>query len=263
MDLQNLCKKVRDVAKEAAVFISEEAQNFSPESIQYKDYNNILTYVDTETEKQLVFGLRQLLPEAGFIAEEGTASEMTGDYMWYIDPLDGTTNFSHGLPIYAISIGLTYKGQIILGVVYHINKKESYYAWKDGGAYCNGQRLQVSTNNALDKSLLATGFPYYKFDELDDYMDILKDFMQKSHGLRRMGSAAIDLCYVARGRFDGFFEFNLMPWDVNAGTIIVQEAGGTVTTFDGGDDVLSGKEIVAAGPIHAEMLDVIKSKWKK
>lgn len=262
MDLQTICKRVRDVAEQAAVFIAEESKKVSLADVEYKDFNNILTYVDTETEKQLVFGLRQILPNAGFVAEEGTAPDIESDWKWYIDPIDGTTNFTHDLPVYAISIGLTYKDEIQLGVIYHINKQECYYAWKGGGAYCNGQKLSVSSNDGLNTSLLATGFPYYNFDELDDYIAIIKDFMKGTHGLRRMGSAAIDLCYVARGRFDGFFEFNLKPWDVNAGAIIVREAGGIVTTFNGDDNILSGQEIVAAGPIHADMIKVISQHWK-
>ncbi len=262
MDLQDLTTKVRDIAKQAAVFINEEVEHFDPTSIEYKDQNNsIVSYVDTETEKQLVFGLKQLLPEAGFVAEEGTGSDRTGDYMWYIDPLDGTTNFTHSLPIFSISIGLAYKGEMQLGVVYDVRGKHCYYAWKGGGSFCDGRQIKVSDQSELSKSLLATGFPYHEEPELDKFFEVMKEFMRRTHGLRRLGSAALDLCFVASGVFDGFFEFNLKPWDVAAGALIVSEAGGSISDFGGTDNYLEGNEIVAAGPIHSDMVGVIKGIW--
>lgn len=261
MDLQDLCSKVRDIAKQAAVFINEELEHANPNSVEYKDRNSIVSYVDTETEKQIVFGLRQILPEAGFVAEEGTASDKVGDYMWYIDPLDGTTNFTHGLSAYSISIGLAYKGEIQLGVVHDVRGKHTYYAVKGGGAFCDGQPISVSDQQNLNKCLLATGFPYHDDSEIDKFFEVIKAFLGQTHGIRRLGSAALDLCLVAKGVFDGFFEFNLKPWDVAAGSIIVEEAGGTISNFNNGGNILEGNEIVAAGAIHGKMIDVIKEKW--
>lgn len=262
MDLQDLSNKVRDIAKQAAVFINEEVENFDQSSIEYKgEQKSIVSYVDTETEKQLVFGLKQLIPESGFVAEEGTASDKTGDYMWYIDPLDGTTNFTHSLPIFSISIGLAYKGEMQLGVIYDVRGKHCYYATKGGGAFCDGKKISVSNQSELSKSLLATGFPYHTDKELDKFFEVMKEFMRRTHGLRRLGSAALDLCLVASGVFDGFFQFNLKPWDVAAGALIVQEAGGSISDFSGESNYLEGREIIAAGNIHPNMLEIIKENW--
>ena len=178
--------------------------------------------------------------------------------------MDGTTNFLHGLPIYAISVGLTRGNKIILGVIYHIVRQECFHAIEGGHAYCNGQIITVSHVKTLQQSLLATGFPYYHFEKQEIYLDIIKEFLEKSHGIRRLGSAAIDLAYVACGRLEGFFEYNLNPWDVAAGIFIVQQAGGTVTDFMGGNNVLFSGELCAANSgMHGEMLKIINSSWYK
>ena len=260
-DLQVLLNNTISLSKQVAAFIKHEQEQFKASSIEYKGLNDLVSFVDKEAERKLVSGLAELLPEAGFIAEEGTSSVKGDRYNWVIDPLDGTTNFIHGLPVFAISIALMDGDTVILGVVLEINRNECFYAIKGGKAFCNGQQIKVSDAPALKDSLLATGFPYYNFNKMENYLAILKDYMQKTHGLRRMGSAAVDLAYVACDRFEAFFEYNLKPWDVAAGTLIVQEAGGRVTDFKNGDDYIFGGEILAANSIHEEALEVIQQNW--
>lgn len=262
MELSKLCFQTIELAEKVGTFISKEAENFDLSKVEMKEFNNLVSYVDKEAEKQLVDGLKNILPEAGFITEEGTASHDNEEYKWIIDPLDGTTNFTHGVPAYAVSIALAKGHELLVGVVYEVNRKECFSAWKNGGAYLNGKKIQVSKADSLDKSLLATGFPYYMFDKLDTYVDILKSFMQKTHGIRRIGSAAIDLCYVACGRFEGYYEFNLNAYDVAGGAIIVQEAGGYVTDFRGGNNYFYGEEIIATNKhIHKAVLNEVKKYW--
>ncbi len=263
MDLAQICKQVIAISREAAIFIKKESKNFDLASIEYKGMNDLVSYVDRETERLLVKQLAALLPEAGFITEESEAHKALTDkpYHWIIDPLDGTTNFMHGLPVYSISIALLEGKTLVLGVVLEINRDECFYAWKGSGAFCNQLSIKVAPQDDLSESLLATGFPYRDFEQMKSYLAILNALMQKTHGLRRLGSAAVDLAYVAAGRFQGFFEYNLSPWDVAAGALIVQEAGGKVSTFSGSDDFLFGKQIVAAGAIHAQLLEVIQYHW--
>ena len=261
MDYKVVLENVRTLTKDVSGFIKRESGTFDTSRIEYKGVNDLVSYVDKESEKRLIEGLGLILPEAGFIAEEGTSKKVGEDYQWIIDPLDGTTNFTHGLPVFAISIALMKGKKIVLGVVHEINREEVFYAVEGGKAYCNDKEIHVSNVESLSQSLLATGFPYYDFNEMPKYLQVLNDFMKQTHGLRRMGSAAVDLVYVACGRFEGFFEYNLNAWDVAAGAFIVQQAGGTVTDFSGDNDFLFGREILASGIVHAEMLGVIQRNW--
>jgi myo-inositol-1(or 4)-monophosphatase len=260
MQLEQLTHHTIDIVKQASAFIQQEAARFKLDRVEYKDVNNLVSYVDKEAEKLLVDGLKKILPEASFITEEGTTGQAPDlDALnWIIDPLDGTANFVHGLPVYCVSVGLARGTEPLLGVIHEPNRDELFYAYKDGGAWCNGTRLEISKARHLNESLLATGFPYYRFDKHDRYMKILEVLMQKTHGLRRMGAAAVDLAYVAAGRFDGFYEYNLNSWDMAAGVLLVLEAGGVVTDFSGGDNYLFGGDIVAGSPVHPELLSVIK-----
>lgn len=260
MNLEILTQQTIEIVKQASSFIQREAANFKQEKVEYKDVNNLVSYVDKEAEKMLVAGLSALLPEASFVTEEGTTGQVPNPdaLNWIIDPLDGTANFVHGLPIYCVSVGLARGKQPLIGVIHEPNRDELFSGWKDGGAWCNGQRMQVSGAQHLGESLLATGFPYYLFDKHDRYMLILKTLMRQTHGLRRLGAAAVDLAYVAAGRFEGFYEYNLNSWDMAAGVLLIQEAGGIVTDFSGGDNYLFGGDIVAGGPVHSELLAVIK-----
>lgn len=264
MDLQEIEKGVIEVSKEVGEFILHEGNNFDRDRIEQKsDFNNLVSYVDKEAERKLVKRLQEILPEAGFITEEGTI-KTSGDheYNWIIDPLDGTTNFLHSLPIYSISIGLAKNNEVILGVVHEMNKNECFHAIEGRPAYCNDKVIKVSGITSLQESLLATGFPYYHLDKKEIYLEIIKEFIDKTHGIRRLGSAAIDLAYVACGRLEGYFEYNLNPWDVAAGTLIVKQAGGKVTDFKGGNNFLFGGELCAStSGVHAEMVKLIKSYW--
>ena len=261
MELEKLCSEVLVIAKEAGAFIKKEFHAFDKSKIEYKETNNLVSYVDKGAEKIIVNALQKLLPEAGFIAEEGTATHQGEDLVWIIDPLDGTTNFSHGLPIWSVSIALRKGDDALIGVVYEPNLDEMFYAWKNGGAYCNGKLIQVSQESSLSKSLIATGFPYYQFENTDTYLKILGDLMQKTHGLRRWGSAAVDLAYTACGRYEGFFEYNLNSYDVAAGLLFVTEAGGQVADFGTGQKHLSGEEVVASGKVLSELKEVIREYW--
>jgi len=261
IDLQSIVNQVIALTKEVGSFIRLEASQFDKSKIEHKGFNDLVSYVDKAAEKSLVEQLKKVLPEAGFIAEEGTSNKKGKNYNWIIDPLDGTTNFTHGLPVFAISIALTFNEEVVLGVIYEINREECFYAIKGEPACLNGNEIKVSDVNLLKNSLLATGFPYYNFDDMSKYMSILDALMQQTHGLRRMGSAAVDLAYVACGRFEGFFEYNLNAWDVAAGSLIVKQAGGRVTDFKGGDNFIFGREIVAACPLHSSLLNVIQKYW--
>ena len=264
MKLPKLCQKTVKLCEHVADFIRKEAESFNVDKVEKKGFNDLVSYVDKQAEMQLVEGLKYLFPEAGFITEEGTVNEKADEYNWIIDPLDGTTNFVHSLPIYSISVALMQNDELVLGVVYEVNKKEAFHAYKGGGAFCNEKPIKVTPAKTLSESLIATGFPYTDFGLTEDYLKVLGSFMGKSHGVRRLGSAAVDLAYVAAGRFEGFFEFNLNAWDVAAGIIIVKEAGGEVSKFTAGGDPVFGREIVASnGAIHEEMLEVIAEFWKK
>lgn len=257
-NLNQLVEQTQEVAKEVGAFIRKERQHFDVNRVEHKGFNDLVSYVDQEAERLIVDRLSVILPEAGFITEEGTNSTKGETYNWVIDPLDGTTNFIHNIPVFSVSIALMEKDELVLGVVYEVNRHECFYAIKDGGAFCNDTRIKVSEAPDLSASIIATGFPYYNFDLIDRYLATMKSLMQKTHGLRRFGSAAVDLCYVASGRTEGFFEYNLNSYDVAAGALIVKEAGGTVTDFDGGDDFVFGRKIVASnGIIHRDFLKVL------
>ena len=258
MDLQLICQKVCDLAKTVSKFIGEEADKVEADDIITKYHNNLVSYVDQEAEKRIVAGLQDILPTAGFIVEEETVARSTNDYQWIVDPLDGTTNFLYNIPSYGVSIALTHKGKVVLGVVNEVNRMECFYAWHGGGAYLNGRQIFVSKTDKLKDALLSTGFPYYDFEVIDPYVVVLKQLMRDSRGIRRLGASAIDLCYVACGRYDGFFEHSLQPWDVAAGSIIVQEAGGTVCDFNGENNYIFGFEMVAHnGNMNNEFFSLI------
>lgn len=262
IDLQRLCQEVVVLSKEVGDFIKKERLKFSSDKIEVKGKNDLVSYVDKASEERIVSKLTRLLPEAGFIAEEGTSQKKGVDYNWIIDPLDGTTNFIHGIPCFAISIALMRNEKIIMGIIYEINLDECFYAWEGSKAYLNGKEINVSAVSKLSDSLIATGFPYYDYDKLDEYMELFKYFMKNTHGLRRLGSAATDLAYVACGRFEGFYEYSLQSWDVAAGVFIVQQAGGKVTDFKGGNNFIFGKELVAGNAAcFDEFLKMLKILW--
>lgn len=263
IDLQTLCQEVCLLSKDVGAFIRSERDEFSSEKIEVKGKNDFVSYVDKTSEKRIIDKLSVLLPEAGFIAEEGTSTKKGEIYNWIIDPLDGTTNFIHGIPCFAISIALMRKDELVLGVIYEINFDECFYAWEGSKSFLNGKEIYVSETSKVADSLLATGFPYYDYSRIDEYMELFKYFMKNSRGLRRLGSAATDLAYVACGRFDGFYEYCLQPWDVAAGAFIVQQAGGKVTDFKGEGNYLFNREIVAGNSaFFIEFSDIVKKHFK-
>jgi myo-inositol-1(or 4)-monophosphatase len=260
MNLEKLCEEVREIVGEAAVFISSELDKRVELNVEVKGRHNYVTHVDKAAEKMLVKGLSALIPESGFIAEEGTSTKRGEKYNWIIDPLDGTTNYIHGLPPFAISVALMADHEIILGVVYEMGLKECFYAWKGSKAYLNGKEIHVSKTNKVSDSLIATGFPYTDFSYLSYFMETVRFFMENSHGLRRLGSAATDIAYIACGRFEAFYEYGLNPWDVAAGILIVKQAGGRVSDFHGGDNYLFGGEIVISNDlVFDEFLEDVKT----
>jgi myo-inositol-1(or 4)-monophosphatase len=258
MELESLLGKVILQAEKTGNFIAEERKTFSEQKAQVKDRNDLVSYVDKEAEQQLIEGLKKILPEAGFIAEESHPGKSGQELNWIIDPLDGTTNFIHNIPAYAVSVALARKEELLLGVVYNIPQKEMFSAHADGKAFLNGKEINVSKHEKLADCLIATGFPVKDFARLQGFLDTSSHFMQNTRGLRRMGAAAVDLCYVACGRFDAFFEYNLNAWDVAAGALIVKQAGGNVTDFKGGNKFLFGKEMVAANSkIYTEFQEIV------
>lgn len=262
MQLEQLCQAVARCAYETGRFLINERTIFDDRSVERKGHNDLVSHVDKAAEARLVEELSALLPEAGFIVEEKTIEKRGDRYDWIVDPLDGTTNFIHGVPLYCVSIGLYEYGKPVIGVVYEPNLDECFTAWKNGGAWLNGKRISVSTTARLSDSLLATGFPYHNFEKLGPYMEVFDHCMHHTRGLRRLGSAAADLAYVAAGRFDAFYEYGLNPYDVAGGIMLVMEAGGTVTDFKGGDEHLYGVEILASNSaIHGEFLEVLRSRF--
>jgi myo-inositol-1(or 4)-monophosphatase len=263
IDLKNICTEIEKAALEASAFIREESKGFDIKRTEIKGLNNFVSYVDKGSEKMLIEKLGLLIPEAGFIAEEGTSKKVGLKYCWVIDPLDGTTNFLHGFHPYSISIALKEYDEVIAGVVYEVSGNESFVAWKGGGAWLNGTKIHVSDTAKLADSLLATGFPYYDFHRIDSYMKCLSYFCQHTHGLRRLGSAAMDLAYVACGRFDAFYEYGLSQWDVAAGMLIVREAGGKVSDYSGNEKNLTGEEFLASNSnVYPEILEILNQFMK-
>ncbi len=260
LDLPDISCEVCGIARKAGAFILNERKNFSAKKVEIKGHNDFVSYVDKGAEKIIVAELKKLLPEAGFITEEGTEARDENPLKWVIDPLDGTTNFIHGMPFFAVSIALLHEKEPLVGVVFEINQDEMFSAWKNGGAFMNGEPIHVSDASKVADSLLGTGFPYFDYHLLDQYLALFKHLMQHSHGIRRPGSAATDLAYVACGRFDGFYEYSLSPWDVAAGILLVKEAGGIVSDFSGGDDAIFTKEIIATNPnIYTEFSELLRS----
>lgn len=258
-DLQALCVQTCEIAKKAGKFISEAKGTLLHSQIETKGMNDFVTRVDKESEWLIVSALQQLFPGSDFLAEEQSAVRSGAEYTWIIDPLDGTTNFIHGLPCFCVSIGLVKNDFPVLGVIYEVNQDECFYAWQGGGAWLNGKPIQCTGRTALAESLLVTGFPYYDYSKIDEYLALFKYLMQHSRGMRRLGSAAADLAYVAAGRCDAFYEYSLKAWDVAAGAVIVREAGGVVTDFSGENGFLFNQEIIASAPgIFRETLDTIQ-----
>ncbi len=222
--------------------------------IEYKGDVDLVTVADRSSEKLIVERVRAAWPEHDIVGEEGTRQETGAEYRWYIDPLDGTTNFAHGYPVFCVSMGLEHRGEMVAGVLYDPTRDELFAAEKGKGAFLNGEPIHVSQTKRLNESLLGTGFPSFKRHK-NPNIHFYHQITLHSHGVRRAGSAALDLANVACGRYDGFWEFNLNPWDTSAGSLLVSEAGGRVTRFDGSPFRLDSKETLASnGLLHDEMM---------
>jgi myo-inositol-1(or 4)-monophosphatase len=259
--LEYLLAKVVAISKETGVFLKEVRTKIQESEIEMKSgKNDLVSRADKEAEARFVEFLSTVLPEAGFIAEEGTG-ERAGEFNWIIDPLDGTTNYLYGIPCYCTSVALWHRGEILLGVIYDPERDECFSAGKDLGAFLNGEPISVSRQEDLKLTLLATGFPYDNRGRQMDYLNILAEVNRNSRGIRRLGAAAVDMAYVACGRFDGFYEYGLNAWDVAAGTIIIKEAGGEVSDFYGNDNFLFGGTLICDNKhIHNELVSILK-KW--
>ena len=260
MNYEEICDRVRTLARQAGEYIAQQRDGFSFDKVEFKGLHDMVSYVDKETEKMVVAGLREIVPQAGFITEEGTAGKC-GDqeYKWVIDPLDGTTNFVHGLPPYCVSIALMREERVVVGVIYEVTLREMFYAWEGSPAYLNGRPIRVSQVKSVDKALVAIGFSHSAIANVEQYLDNVAYFQKNSDGIRRTGSAAANIAYVACGRMDAFSQEKLSPWDVAAGALIARQAGARVTDFAGGDNYIFGRQITVANPnLYDEFTSVLK-----
>jgi myo-inositol-1(or 4)-monophosphatase len=257
--------EVEDVARQAVAEVGPRirAAWTRPKKVEHKGVVDLVTETDREVEELVVRRIGRAFPDHLIIAEESSAGKRVerppaDRYAWYIDPLDGTTNFAHGYPVFAVSLALALGDKLRFGMVHDPLRQETFVAHSGGGATLNGAPIRVSSVDDIDHALVATGFPYDQRSRADFYVGFFKDFMERTQGIRRAGAAAIDLCWLACGRLDGFWEWNLRPWDTAAGALIVREAGGTVTDFRGGTFDPHGDQTLASnGLIHQAMIDVL------
>lgn len=257
--IDSLLPQVVEIARETGHFIFEQKQKLHTAGIEEKSANNLVTAVDKAAESMLVSRLLALLPDSNILGEEGGEINNDSALTWIIDPIDGTTNFVHDLPLFCISIALQAGNDIVLGVINDISHKEIYTATSNEKAKVNGQEIRVSDCDTIQKGLFVTGFPYHE-EKLEESLELYKHFIRQSRGIRRLGSAALDMAYVARGRFEAFYEIGLSAWDVAAGSLIVQQAGGQISDFRGGNNAVFGKNMLASnGRVHPAMLSLLKT----
>jgi myo-inositol-1(or 4)-monophosphatase len=261
MDLERIARSA--VADAGALL---QARWRGSKTVQYKGAVDLVTETDRDAEELIVSRLRRALPDHLIVAEEASAGALLrvpakDRYVWYLDPLDGTTNFAHGYPQFCVSLALGHGTDMVFGIVYDPVREETFVAHRGGGATLNGEPIRVSAVDDLQRALLATGFAYDRQVRTDFYLGFVRDFVRQAQDFRRAGSAALDLCYVACGRFDGFWEWNLRPWDTAAGTLIVREAGGTVSNFRGGAfDLYAEQTLASNGHLHAAMISVLRAR---
>lgn len=251
MSQPDFLSPMQELAREAGDLLMSY---FGKVAIEYKGDADLVTKADRTSEELIVERIRRRWPDHDLIGEEGSRTETGSDYRWYVDPLDGTTNFAHGYPVFCVSLALEYKAQRIAGVIFDPNRNDMFAAEKGSGAHINGAPIHVSSTPRLQESLVATGFPSHKRHK-NPNIHFYHQLTLRSHGVRRAGSAALDLCYVACGRYDGFWEFNLNPWDTAAGVLIVEEAGGTVSNFSGQPFSIDSRQVLATNTrLHQELL---------
>ena len=249
-------------ARRAATVINRASTQLDLLTVQSKSPNDFVTEVDRAAEQAIIEVLRDAFPGHGILAEESGESGPESEFTWIIDPLDGTTKFIHGLPQYAVSIAQTKNGVLEHAVVYDPNTNEMFTASRGAGAFLNDRRIRVSRRTRLNEALIGTGFPFRRFDHVDAYLAMFKELTQKTAGIRRPGAASLDLAYVAAGRFDGFWEMGLSPWDMAAGVLLIQEAGGLVSDLSGEANYLTTGNLVAGTPkIFGQLLPIIQA-WR-
>ena len=248
-------------ARRAGSLITRASNDLDKLTVESKSQNDFVSEVDRVAEAAIIEVLREAYPQHSILAEESGLAETTSDYKWIIDPLDGTTNFLHGFPQYCVSIALAVKGVLTHGVIYDPTRNDLFTASKGGGAFLNDRRIRVSKTLNLKDALLGTGFPFKEFEKFEGYLAMFKDLTSKCAGIRRPGSAALDLAYVACGRYDGFWEMGLSPWDIAAGALMIKEAGGLVTDFSGEDKILETGNVVAATPkVFPALLQAVRAR---
>lgn len=247
-------------ARKAGSSIVRALSHVDSLNVTEKSANDFVTEVDQRAEQEIIQAIRKSFPDHGILAEESGSHDGKDEYQWIIDPLDGTTNFLHGMPHFSISIALTHRGRLEAGLVFDPVKDEMFVASRGSGAMLNDRRIRVSKRKSLKGALLGTGFPFREEQDLDLYLKTFKAMVPGTAGIRRPGSAALDLAYVAAGRFDGFWEFDLNPWDMAAGIILIREAGGLVTDFGGETNYMKSGNVVASNlKLQSVMLDRLKS----
>lgn len=267
MDAQQLADIALHAARKAARVHQRHAGALGPDDWDEKGTADFVTHVDREAESRIIEHIRECCPGHDVMAEESSdlgdpasvrARFDGAEYLWVIDPLDGTTNFLHGYPAYAASVAVAQRGEVVAGAVVDGARGSSWWAWKGGGAWRDGERIRVSAMERLDRALIGTGFPFKALERMPDYLRQLDAVLRRTSGVRRAGAAALDLCHVADGRFEGFWELWLAPWDIAAGTLLVREAGGVITTPAGDPDVRAAGAIIAGNPaIHRELLALV------
>jgi len=253
-------------ARKAAAIINRASLDLDLIHVATKGRRDFVTEVDRAAEAAIIETLSTAYPQHAFLAEESGASQGGGEaeYTWIIDPLDGTTNFIHGFPQYAVSIGLRHRGQLTQAVVYDPTRNELFTASRGRGAFLNDRRIRVSRRSQLRESLIGTGFPFRQLEHLDEYVRMFKRITEETAGIRRPGAAALDLAYVAAGRLDGFWEFGLSPWDMAAGTLVIIEAGGLVSDFAGEDNYLFTGNVVCGTPkVHEQLLALVQDVHRR
>ena len=251
------------IVKEVGKYIKEELGKVSDRDIEEKELNSLVSYVDKTAEEKLVPVLSSLIPGCGFITEEETTTELgDGEYTWIIDPLDGTTNFLQQIPYFAVSVALRKHDEIVFGVVYNIMQDECFHALKGKGAFMNDKPIRVSKTTSMNKAILATGFPYSKELDTEPLITCIRYWTKNARGIRRLGAAALDLCFVACGRLDFYYEYTINIWDIAAGVLIVKEAGGSISDFMGGTDYFDKKMVIASnGNFHNAIQSVVSDAY--
>lgn len=258
-NLEQITRQAISVVEQAGRFLQKAFSENQPREIVLKSVNQLVTHIDKTSETILVTGLREVFPEAGFLTEEETVEQEQKEYRWIIDPLDGTTNFLHGIPFFGISVALVHGDELLIGIVFDVMHQDCFWVHSGIQTHLNDTLIHVTNTVNMADSLVATGFPYYDYSLTAPYLSILEELMKTTRGVRRLGAASLDLAYVACGRFDAFYEYSLSPWDVAAGALLVQQAGGKITDFSGGNDFIYGKSILATNArLHDSILSVIR-----